>query len=253
MKIYSKFHDYYDCIQRNGVDKSISYNREQKEVYDVYENENLKLQIHAKYGLPIGIPREKEVHITYDCKEDLRFFIVGFCGELYPGIESRTNFIYSVEDLYKYFSKIEEPFLKKQNSKKFLSLISNYNLEVKNNCVSWLNNCCYPTMFSKFYPDKDKIKDKIAKNWFLKFKVPIFLLKENCGSELIIFNPCLKNIHFVKKFHPQEAFQKIQQFISNDLAEIKDGIVNPPTEKDRLIGHGFDPKWSFRKEPETIN
>ena len=277
MKIYSKFHDYYDCIQKMGVDKSVVYNREQKEIRscsehkdDIQKYVNERLILKAEYGFPIGIPSEGDIETTYG-SERLDFFIVGFCGELYPGIEVRKytksdyavksiyeidrtkiTFLYSIEEANEYFSEVEKFFPKRNQNKKFLSSRTVPDSMVKMNCLSWLKDCYYPTLFSEFFPDKDKINDKSARSWFLKFKIPIFLVNRNYDSEVVTFNPCLKDVHFAKKFHPQEAFQKIQQFISNDLAEIKDGTVNPPTEKDRLIGHGFDPKWSFRKEPEVV-
>ncbi len=256
MKIYSKFHDYYDCIQKMGVDKSVVYNRKTEEVcYDTSYKLDLS-RLKFLYGFPIGIPRDQDIVTTYG-SESVDFFIVGFCGELYPGLKIKSNdrsneiketFLYSLEETDEYFSYVENNIPKSRKARETIWRSMVFDENSKEKFLSWMKDLYYP---HSFYSDRDKLDLGTVRSWFLKHRIPIFLLELGSCGEKLSLNPCLKDIHFFKKIHPQDAFQRIQQFISNDLATPMDGLIAPVKEKDRLIGHGFDPKWSFRKEAEV--
>lgn len=57
-------------------------------------------------------------------------------------------------------------------------------------------------------------------------------------------NPLLKCINFGGIVPPEEMFIKIQNFISS---KIKDGVEVKMTDEQKIVGHGFDKKTSFRK------
>ena len=76
--------------------------------------------------------------------------------------------------------------------------------------------------------------------------------RNNWGSDLILWmNPPLAMIpNLLEHFNSyEEIFQEIEQYLWNDV-EMKDpmkGITND----DRIVGHGFDLKSSFRKEKKN--
>ena len=57
-------------------------------------------------------------------------------------------------------------------------------------------------------------------------------------------NPLLKCINFGGIVPPEEMFVKIQNFLSS---KIKDGCEVKMTDEQKIVGHGFDKKTSFRK------
>lgn len=57
-------------------------------------------------------------------------------------------------------------------------------------------------------------------------------------------NPLLKCINFGGIVPPEEMFIKIQNFLSS---KIKDGVEVKMTDEQKIVGHGFDKKTSFRK------
>lgn len=57
-------------------------------------------------------------------------------------------------------------------------------------------------------------------------------------------NPLLKCINFGGIVPPEEIFIKIQNFLSS---QIKDGVEVKLTDEQKIVGHGFDKKTSFRK------
>ena len=86
MRIISKFHDYYDCIMRQGMDRETIYFR--------------KEEIEPKP--PLVVPTLMSNGETY-----VEFFIVGFCGKVYTGLrvssyynaDSRPTYLYGKEEI----------------------------------------------------------------------------------------------------------------------------------------------------------
>lgn len=62
MRIISDFHDYYDSVQRTGMDKEVVYDRETSEVQ---------------------IKEEYEVYRRVSSKETISLQYLGFCGDIY--------------------------------------------------------------------------------------------------------------------------------------------------------------------------
>ena len=63
----------------------------------------------------------------------------------------------------------------------------------------------------------------------------------------LITNYKLANIAFQKIVDPVQAYQRIEMFINNELANQIDGLQIPETDKDKVHRHGFDPTYGFRK------
>ena len=89
-----------------------------------------------------------------------------------------------------------------------------------------------------------------VKNIFLKYNTPIFLI----NSTNLIINPILKDYNFAKIYDTTQAFQRISQFLTNELAHSMQGDV--PVGGNEVIGRskGFD-EYSFRnakKKPKRF-
>lgn len=77
--------------------------------------------------------------------------------------------------------------------------------------------------------------------------------RNNCGTDLILWiNPPLMMIPNLLNYFNfyEEIFQEIEQYLWNDV-EMKDPMINI-TNDDRIVGHGFDLKNSFRKEKKNV-
>lgn len=222
MKIVSKFKDYYDSGQAFGQDPKRVYLRETR-------IETLKLDNYYHRGL----------------------HVIGFCGQLYP-------FINKIECVNKY---------KKNRNAKYYTLYDNdmFNISfdnIKDECIRVkfdekidLSDSGKRYWFSKTIKQEfETLQDSSQLNdLFVKYKTPIFhynaLRKEN-----IIINPNLKDLAFFKVKDTIQAYQEIEQFISNELAN--ETHIDVPVGNDEVIGtsKGFD-RYSFRnakKKPKKF-
>lgn len=87
----SKFHDYYDCIMRQGIDKTIVYLRR--------EEEDATLHCNTTSSGWTGMSRSASWSL----------FVVGFCGKVYVGMrtcepiersyESTVRFLYGKDEI----------------------------------------------------------------------------------------------------------------------------------------------------------
>jgi len=86
---------------------------------------------------------------------------------------------------------------------------------------------------------------------FYAYKTPQFVLY-NRGEDNLKINGSLKDVQFYKVFDPYQALQEIEMYVTGVL-----GANNKPmieiSDEHKIVGHGFDPKYSFRKEPENKN
>jgi hypothetical protein len=80
-------------------------------------------------------------------------------------------------------------------------------------------------------------------SFYQTYYTPIFMFRK----EVMTINPCLKNLQFQKVIDSHQAFQTIEQFLFGVLITPDKPILNISNE-DTIIKHGFDTKWSFRKE-----
>lgn len=225
MLIIKKYHDYYDSAANVGIDKTIVYERV---ISELKEQEIGFCNIH----------HARSFWSTMVASYSLTSYLLGFCG--------KTYIIYLLEegnDTKKYF-------------------------HTKDGIVSWLKNY-YSKKGAKLYGLNNDLK-KIEENhikWdnkehhdlFFKFKSPIFLVENNPHmswiyaknkTNKVIINPCLKDYEFFKVKDTYTAFQEIQSYISGVLGTNNKEIITI-SDKDKIVSHGFDPKWSFRKEPQN--
>lgn len=251
MRIISKFHDYYDCIQKQAMDRSVLFLRDQKK-FHVESKEDKEIVKCVPRDLIGECASWQDARNGYSCT----LFLLGFCGDLFPGVKfsiSPKRFYEPHSNVFLWTAYRPEEYMTAFESYGEKSCIWNYHRfyshseGLRKEIDEWLTTCTLSTHFwwkKKF--ERTNLPE--IQGWFQKYKIPMFMV--NIPDYYVVFNPCLKDVRFFSVMSPEQAFQKIQQFLTNDLADQRDGIVKPVPEKDRLIGHGFDPKWSFRKEPE---
>jgi hypothetical protein len=223
MLIVSKFHDYYDPVGKSkGIDKTIVYNRETR-------------SIDKAPGIPMMHYSER-----YSRKDnrvlDFYTFIIGFCGKLYPigflDQDGQKKFLHTHE-------QIVEKYLELNQGKRKIKSYFNY----------WVNKGLNEL--------SSALTNSELLGLFQKYKVPIFVYTDIANHQInplmtksLDLNPRLTTFQFVKVMDPYQAFQELEMYISGVL-----GVGEHPTvkvsDKSKIIEHGFDYKWSFRKEPKV--
>lgn len=218
MRIISNFHDYYDCIQRLGQDQSVIYLRERKIV-----NDWPFPKCYGKWNRNDG---------------DTRIRVVGFCGQVYPLIEFRYSNAWSrcwnIDEV--------DDFIDQRLKKRELD--SYY-------CNKWGSGY----IFGRHRKHFQKFFMSFTKNYEYLFRdhhAPLFVATRKREST-IVFNDCLKNVDFVRKFDPYQAFQEIAMYLGGVLGSHggrKTKYKGKPmssevSDCDLLVAKGFD-KNSFR-------
>lgn len=145
----------------------------------------------------------------YRNSQEFHTVIIGFCGKLYPLIVKNISYD---NNEYIYDNNIIKELC-------------------KNHYDSFIN----------------MTNDKNILELFYKHKTPVFLLYGNNDNYNFKINPNLKKLEFFKIFDSSSAFQEIEMYIS--------GVIGLNTEKpieisdkSKIESHGFDYKYSFRKE-----
>jgi len=215
MYIISKFRDYYDGVAGSGIDKTIVYERHKLE-----EKPDILLKPEKFFNRNRYDSHEIYSTGSYERGINLHPYVIGFCGKTYvvykvfegtPG--STSEFLYNVDlvkDRYSKYYKRPEKHFTERIQKTF-----------------------------------DKWHDKDNSEMFFKLNVPIFVIDVNPREEKLIINDELGQYQFYKLFDSYRAFQEVQMFISGVL-----GVGNKPiiqiSDKDKILGHGYDLKTSFR-------
>jgi len=239
MLIISKFHDYYDTvIKTTGVDKSIVFNRSENQVVFDWPRDKSGFISHQFPHESYYTAPTKESNNAFMC------FVVGFCGKTYHGVETEQGDGYSIKRSYFFgedaFTWMEE----RKKSKGWTDWL------MKENLPYWKEFRFPMTMFQEH-------------------KTPILLLSApqrrdwiSCSSEQrthplrfgkyqsLRINPILRDWGFHTVIDPFTAFQEIQMFISGVLGGSEKETINL-SDKNKIVEHGFDPKWSFRKPPKV--
>jgi len=234
MKVISKFHDYYDSCMKFGIDKSLIYLRESKDIV-------LSKKMIADYN---NITNTQEVHGRNANNTVLNHFIsfeiIGFCGKIYNLIRFIPSDIRErngSSDLFFYDYNEFEKYIKENN----------HILRIDLKKTAWrdgfLDGC------------KKKLSATVSKeisDIFHKEKVPVFVLKENRNikeryyvNTTITLNPKLSDYGFYKVKDTFSAYQEISQYISGVLGVNKKDLIEV-SNKDQIIKKGFDLKTSFR-------
>jgi hypothetical protein len=258
MLIISKFHDYYDAVLKEGIDKTLVYKRDTSEcifnanpyrLEDVKVSPEVKELVHdVKHGLP---------HINRRDWRDDSFeanpFVIGFCGKAYVGYELRTEvweyagsktikeIVWDTDGIvafmgkYKLESALDRFSDMRKPSKTFRRFTSYGNKQYKKFHVSEMDE-----VFNMFQ------NNPVLQGFFVKYHTPSFILlpyRYEYDVKLVV-NPVLKDYDFIRVVDPYTAFQEVSMFLGGVL-----GVGAPETvtvsDKTKAIKHGMD-NTSFR-------
>jgi hypothetical protein len=235
MLIVSDFHDYYDIVLGEGINKTIVYNRKQKEIEfsrELFKSVGSDIIYNTLHNIAKEIPstgyRDDSIILKNGDRVTHEFFIIGFCGKLYVGVKieykyykplkrNTNQFMYGFDDIFELCSNYGIIKTKKENLKKLHYGTTKQLID----CVEKYHNV--------------EILDL-----FRTIDVPIFYI----SRWKAIVNPRLKDLEFGKMFNSIEAFQELYMFLGEKLNKEKPIIII--SDKDKLLQHGFDDKWSFR-------
>lgn len=248
MRIFSKYHDYYDKALGFGADPNIIYERKEEDITELVKKQiglKDKLQkIHDDiFDFRMNRINSPELQITSKT-------IVLFCGKIYFCI----GVTYKNEDKSSYHSTTTEFIYTMLMFRRVITYHSKIKLDV--NATSGLFDGKKRTLMTmdkrfKLLFDKQGIESEVAKSLHFELDAPIIVINYDLvyvhtKGFSVHKNKCLKSIEFFKIVNPFGAFQELSMFISGVMGG-KSPTMIEVSDKDRISKHGFD-KFSFRKE-----
>ena len=236
MYIISKKKDYYDgVVGTMGIDKTIVFNRETIEIdnkkkFPDFINLNKRSWKELK-EYPISSLGYYHINDEYTkIYGGYSYFIVGFCGKLYVG--------------WKLYKMVDNDFVTviTYDSELMISILEPRGFSYKNDLLN-------DVKFIENYNTLDE---------FRNYNTPIFVYdndyertsigrRSHSNKEIFIVHPILSYYEFYKVFDSFQAFQEISMFISGVLGNKEKDVIQV-SDKNKIEQHGFDYKWSFRKE-----
>lgn len=247
MRIISKFNDYYDSVQAHGQDLSVIYQRSALE-YPVGNKDNPEVVKELENIFKATREKLATTHfiwtgiLGFDTLEDVKqqegwrvatVFVI-FCGVIYAGLKTvkylSKGTLLSAEGNTHYF----------YDGQSFARWAGENKINLQARRSKW-GKQTKKELLDQFYT---KNVDVSHKDWLIENKVSV-VLKE---KEVIVVNPCLKNVEFFKVYDAYVAYQELDMWISGTLA-YPQNICVEIEDKYKIMEHGFD-KWSFRKMPE---
>jgi hypothetical protein len=243
MLIISKKKDYYDgVVGTMGVDKTIVYNRdtielENRDIPNAFKGKNtfwgVKFRENPFHALSyVSIKKEYK-----DICDEHAHFIIGFCGKLYIGWKLYREIITETHAI---------------------STDISYNIDFMKTILepkSWHNNLADNINYVLSYD---------ALPIFRELKAPVFIYDGDFGrtsfdrkrsiynsfKPKFFVNQLLKDYEFYKVFDTFQAFQEVSMFMGGVLGAGEKNIVEV-ADKYKITQHGFDYKFSFRKDKEV--
>ena len=83
-------------------------------------------------------------------------------------------------------------------------------------------------------------------NWLIEHKVTCVVMDPNGDIQI---NPPMRDYQFYRKMDPYTTYQELDMWISGTLAYPQNMMIEVE-DKYRIMAHGFDVKYGFRKRPE---
>ena len=215
--IYSKFKDYYDHV-----------------VFDTHfkwvrKSENILLEDTYLLDMLFTIKNRPFSDNFDDFYYDS--FIFGFCGKVQILYVDNTNLspnkTFAIKKVHTNIHKAIKDH-KPHNSRK--TKVPKKRLKKIKEAISLWNK--------KYNTEK-------TYNLFIKYKTPIFILRQDWKERTLILNPCLREYGIHTIYDPYTMYQNISMFLTNDLVSQEDILCNISDELKRDM-HGFDNK-SFKK------
>lgn len=266
MKIIKKSQDFYDSVLGYGVDESIVYKRETSTV-DIYKHSWTSESLFSAYSdsrpneeyrkLPECIKalltklnetsldsrmsikiKDKEVSVSYSyilfCGDVIPVLKISGSWKIHPRATEEQLYTYSNFEEFAYsmadFVKILGLFFDKEFIEDYLSSNKRWSDTKRRHAYQAFFNAGYGLSVENIHHEID---------------CPVIQIK----SKGYVLNPVLKELKFAKKHDPFTTYQKLEQFISGVLGGMSPKMVEI-ADIDRLVGHGFDKKVSFRKRKE---
>lgn len=213
MLIISDFKDYYDYIQKSGIDRKLVYERHTKFVTDH------GVEIPSTFKCCRGNNRS---HPSYFVTS---LIVVGFCGNIYKmfGIEDK---IFQTKEEVENF--VEETFSERAKKcfRENLSWYKNHNWLIKHWVQNWFEN------------QQIGIPQTA-------WNIPVWKAERRAGwrDPLFLANPILcDSINFQRIKDAQTAYQEIAMYLT-----AKEPKIPAIDDKTMAQAKGFN-RWSFRKE-----
>ena len=250
MYIISKFHDYYDSSCAFGIDKTIIYKRKSEEspigytsVPYTYENKGVL------YDMPTNVHNlYKTMAYGRMNNYNIRKFIIGFCGDFYPGYAMSCNYkpyviCWNSSDIIRFFltNKLDDEYNSFVESRSSKDVINRHRGHRYTSHTIWQQDVAH-TWNTNIAPDDTE---------FHKYKTPIIVYQQSTelgNTDLVrIINPMLKQYAFARMADPFTAFQEIQMYISGVLGTNENDMVQI-SDTDMRDAKGHD-NMSFKKYP----
>ena len=233
MKLISKFHDFYDSCLSLGIDETIFFKRETKEIKcEVVRTRFSGIDFWSMAG---GYYRTKDGEYNID-----EVYLLNFCGKQIPIIKLfiRLTAGYLSREYISYCYNIKqvETFITKYCNKDQVNEFYHKNKEYRSKKKHRLSE--YEKISMWF---NEHSKNKTILDDYFTHESPYFLKT----SKEIIINPCLSNYEFYKHMGAFETFQEISMFISGVMGGQVPKMIEI-SDKIRLQKKGFDLVTSFR-------
>ena len=249
MLILSDFHDYYDVVTKQGIDKSIVYDRRETKIpLDQFNSQCIQ-------DYPVIREFYEDIkyyssHTMYSCRIE-SVLIIGFCGKFYPCIEFYEEgcppAIPTAKTYIHYTYKDTEEFMKLRLTTKDLEAFfaPKSKFPRHHSFINKLDQHGLKALFSKYSGVKN---DEL----FIKTKAPVVIYQNNQYHSLkhtIYTNYSLKKLQFYKAIDPYMAYQELTMYISGVLGTSRPEPIEI-SDRDMKFKKGFDEK-SFRTDPGT--
>lgn len=242
MKIFSKFHDYYDIGLSYGRDETLVYPRNTRLVVEETSLNHLFDDFFVR-----GICRE--TWLSYST------FFVGFCGKLYLCFElsyvhgrdstkNRKQFCYSPQHVSDFIYSLNDDTCRNYYEREHDNQYRKYHFTLSFDCIENIYN-----EFNKTQNNFDE--------YFRKFSSPIFSVYRGYNPLMrryecvFIVNPRLSDYAFHRVADSYTAFQGISMYLGGVLGRGERETLNRTDFPDEPLirdSKGFD-EMSFKKQP----
>lgn len=257
MKIYTKFHDYYDTCIGWGIDPHCVYARTTVEHRCIENHFRMRNDVNTSIShdvlrkIPFFENQLKDApRAPYKPNMKVSFLgvtLVFFCGKMYPAIKleypkkskkktpgwgtysykTTTEYFYDFEAvdaiMAKYASKTDKAEWRKE--KRYIRSWEKYYFHSKS---------------MKEYMERKGITHDEVMNYHYETGIPVFSLDE----QVLTDNPCLQDLNFYRVFDFSATFQELSMFISGVLGGQSPKLVEI-SNADKIHKAGFN-KNSFR-------
>lgn len=244
MRVFSKFHDYYDSVQNTQYDEQgavwvrNSFQANKDEVQSILTLLRIEFELLYKEFKPRdAIVLKNGYHISRlrGINHSCIACLICVAGKIYPMIEAQFRIRRGNE-----WQEIDKQYYD------FDSFSTGQEI-MEDGCMFY-HKPTYPQWFFRINREASTTKP-----WEL-LNTPVFIIRPvvrdwRSVEYSIEGNPELKPLGFIKILDPYTIWQEIDMFLNNQLVHEADPGNVP--DKYRYIQYGFDPKWSFRTKPSS--